>query len=207
MFDNNHDGKGIFITNRHLGWIVSIILLLSFFVFMAGYFLGQKRGVEKFSNKMEQDSLADQIYSSMCTLYDVNEDLSDASEDGGSEANNENSENRTTPEKNDSKVALTQEVVTDAIKDATITQAGASSYCAQLLGCGSMKTAEQFVNRWHKKGVELEIKTRQSKSAKGKVQRWYQVITARYSNKEDLDSLVQRIASQERLQDVRIVTC
>ena len=38
---------------------------------MAGYFLGQKSGVEKFATKMEQDSLADQIYSSLCTLYDV----------------------------------------------------------------------------------------------------------------------------------------
>ena len=207
MFDNNHDKKGIFITNRHLGWIVSIILLISFFVFMSGYFLGQKRGVEKFSNKMEQDSLADQIYSSMCTLYDVNEELVDAGEDNGSDATNENMEARSTSEKNDPKTTLAQEVVTDTIKDVTITQAGATSYCAQLLGCGSMKTAEQFVNRWHKKGVELEVKTRQSKSAKGKVQRWYQVITARYNNKEDLDSLVQRIASQERLQDVRIVTC
>ncbi len=207
MFDNNNGEKGIFVTNRHLSWIVSVILLLSFFVFMAGYFLGQKRGVEKFSTKIEQDSLADQIYSSMCALYDVNEELVDNSGDTAADAVQEMSEAQPVLEKNDSAPLLAQGVMTDVIKDVTITQAGAVSYCAQLLGCGSMKTAEQFIHRWHKKGVELEIRTRQSKSAKGKVQRWYQVVTARYNNKEDLDALVRRIAPQERLQDVRIVTC
>jgi len=210
IFDKNRnrdDEKGIFFTNRHLGWVVSIIILVSFFIFMSGYFLGQKRGVEKFSTKMEQDSLADQIYSSMCTLYDVNDALIENSGDSANADSVENNEQNLTAEISEATLASAEPVVTEAIKNDTLVEVSRECYYAQLLGCGSSKTADQFVRRWQARGVELEVQKRQSRSAGGKISCWYQVVTGRYTKKEELDTLVTRISLQEKLQDVRIVTC
>lgn len=206
-FDNRHnDEKGIFITNRHLSWLISALILMSFFIFMSGYFLGQKRGIEKFSKQMEQDSLADQIYSSMCALYDMNDELIDSSGD----ANNDDvSAEKIDPmgaiEKNDS-LAMIQSLDESAKQEQT-QESLSHCYYAQLFGCGALKTAEKFVRRWEEKGVNLEIQKRQSRSAKGKLCSWYQVTTARYNKKEELDFLIQRIVTQEKLQDIRIITC
>ncbi len=56
--------------NNQVSIIVAGLLLLSFFLFMGGYFLGQKNAITAFSNKIEQESFSDQIYSSMCSLSD-----------------------------------------------------------------------------------------------------------------------------------------
>ncbi len=204
---NHDDEKGVFFTNRHLGWIVSVVILSSFFVFMAGYFLGQKKGVEKFATKMEQDSLADQIYSSLCTLYDVGDELTENSGDSSVVEAAETNEQIALVEKNEASIASAQPQVAEVLKDENVGEPSGACYYAQLLGCGSAKTAEQFVKRWLARGVELDVQKRQSRSAQGKIRYWYQVVSGRYNKKEDLDVLVQRISSQEKLQDVRIVTC
>ena len=62
--------KGIFLTHRHVSWLLSLFIMSSFLVFVTGYFLGKKKAVEKFYNKVDQDSLADHIYYSVCSIYE-----------------------------------------------------------------------------------------------------------------------------------------
>jgi len=62
--------KGVFLSNRHASFVVAGGLFFSFIIFISGYFLGQKNAVERFSNKVEQESFADQLYSSMCTMHE-----------------------------------------------------------------------------------------------------------------------------------------
>ncbi|HSW73599.1 MAG TPA: hypothetical protein VLG71_00420, partial [Candidatus Limnocylindria bacterium] len=64
---NNED---IVIGKQQGSWLAAGILLIMFFVFIAGYFLGQQKAIEQFSVKVDQESLADKIYTSLYSVYD-----------------------------------------------------------------------------------------------------------------------------------------
>ena len=80
-------------------------------------------------------------------------------------------------------------------------------FYAQLIGFGTRKGAERFVNRVLLRGIPVEIHTRISKTTQGASCSWYQVVTQPYVNKEELDVLVKNLIQEERLHDVRIVSC
>ena len=65
---------------RQMSLAVAALLALSFFIFMTGYFLGKRKAIQEFSYHVDQESLADQIYSSMCVLYDAKDDNEDEEE-------------------------------------------------------------------------------------------------------------------------------
>lgn len=78
--ENNHTSEcgcaqKLVITKRQLSGIVISWVLLSFFIFIGGYFLGQQKALELFCQKIGQESLADHIYSSMCCMYDSKAEL------------------------------------------------------------------------------------------------------------------------------------
>jgi hypothetical protein len=82
--DSPHDFQ-ITVTMRMLSLAVAGFIVFSFFIFIGGYFLGKQSAAQEFAYKADQDSLADQIYSSMCVLYDVkdeNDESAENSEDG-----------------------------------------------------------------------------------------------------------------------------
>ena len=58
-----------------------------------------------------------------------------------------------------------------------------------------------------KKNIVSEVKKRISKTAKGKVISWYQVVTPTYSDKVELEALVAKLVKEEKLNDTRIVAC
>ncbi len=55
---NTPDGTELVLNNRQLSLIIAGSIILCFFIFITGYFLGQKNVLERFSNKAEQDSLS-----------------------------------------------------------------------------------------------------------------------------------------------------
>src|SRR5579863_4179789 len=59
------DDQGLFIPNRQLSVVVAILLLLAFSIFMTGYFLGKRKAVEQFTQNMQQDAIADKIYTTV----------------------------------------------------------------------------------------------------------------------------------------------
>src|SRR5579863_2687015 len=59
------DDQGLFIPNRQLSVVVAILLLLAFSLFMTGYFLGKRKAVEQFTQEMQQDAIADKIYTTV----------------------------------------------------------------------------------------------------------------------------------------------
>lgn len=67
------DKNGIFLTNRHISLVVAALMILSFFVFLSGYFFGKKKTVDKFYNKVDQESLADHVFYSVCANYGAEE--------------------------------------------------------------------------------------------------------------------------------------
>src|SRR5690242_19151110 len=57
--------QGLFVPNRQLSFVVALLLLVSFAVFMTGYFLGKKKAVEQFTEKMQQEVFSDQVYTAV----------------------------------------------------------------------------------------------------------------------------------------------
>lgn len=198
---------GLFVPNRQLSLIVAGLLFLAFSIFMTGYFLGKKNVVEHFSEKIQQEAFADQVYTAVVTAEQENEqksvntllvtdaDAVDMVSEIPTQSSNQNSNEEIVVAKN------------TEIENTTPQDISVARYYAQLIGFGTEKAAQLFVNKLAAKGIETEIKKRTSKTVKGRVSYWYQVVTAAYSNKNDLVVLVDKIAKEENIKDASIRTC
>jgi cell division septation protein DedD len=193
-----------------MSWALSIILLLNFFIFMTGYFLGKKQAVDQLNYKIDQESLTDHVYSSMYALYDtkVQPESSDMVEPGEEVAEADLvSEEPALEQAIDitAQVQVSDEAPKDSSEIITVQNNG-HEYYAQLVGFSSEKTAQQFVKKLAQRDITAHIKQRPSKTAKGKIVHWYQVITESFTKKEELLKLVENIKRRENLHDVRIIT-
>lgn len=173
---------------RQLSLMVAGFLAFSFFVFIAGYFLGQKRATQEFLYKADQDSLADQIYSSMCVLYDAKDD-GDENAESADEADNID-----VPEV----VQIKDEPQTGAVPT--------KKYQAALVGFPASGAAEgkKLVARLTAQGFPVELVERASATSKGKKITWYQVVTKPYESKSALETAVQQIAHNEHIKEKSI---
>jgi len=211
------DGKqGVFLNNRHMSWALSIILLLNFFIFMIGYFLGKKKVIDQLNHKIDQESLTDHVYSSMYALYDnkVQPGISDNAEPGDETTEAETSEEQSVEQAVDaaaqvkvleSEEALAEESPRNVAEVITVKNDG-HEYYAQLVGFGNERAAQQFVRKLAQRDITAHIKQRPSRTAKGRTIYWYQVITESFAKKEELLTLVETIKRREKLHDVRIIT-
>lgn len=214
LFGNEpHNNKNIDFTVtlslRQMSLLCAGMLLACFFVFMAGYFLGKKAATQQFLYKIEQESLADQIYSSMCILSDNKDEI-------------ENSENNDDTDENDSldgaensaaepeePAAKSQSVAAIEIQQKSTNEASTAkktTYCAQLAGFGLLLPAQRFAQRLNEKGYKVHVVERHSKTAKGKSVSWYQVVTQPFEEKSDLLRIVNILKKSEHLSGVQIVT-
>jgi hypothetical protein len=81
------------------------------------------------------------------------------------------------------------------------------TYYAALAGFGKKASALSMIQRLKKYKIDLELKTKISKSASGKGTRtWYQVVTKKYSTRDDLDQVIDKIVSLEHIKrkDIKI---
>lgn len=192
---NNHENLHFTLSSRLASLLIAAGLLILFFSFMVGYFWGKQNGISQFCMNVEQSSFADRIYTSMCELSDsevaTNQESAGASEVQAVE------------------IALAQEsdVQEDEVAQVAEKQDSAPllAHHAQLVGYGSELQAEKFVKKLAQKGIQAHVASRKSKSSKGKVRLWYQVVTEDFTDKSELESLVARISKEERLNGVRIV--
>jgi hypothetical protein len=189
---------GIFLNKRQVNRVVALSLSLCIFVFIGGYFWGQKVATDQLINAVEKDSFADQIYYSMCSIYDLKDDESNEPEVASGEEDVERNEQLA--ENNASSVS------TEVVKaPTTATAVSAKKYFAQLVGFGSLKTAEQLVGKLAKDNITVSVHTRHSKTPKGRLINWYQVVTPEFGDKGELEKLVTQIKTKEKLHDIRIV--
>ncbi len=189
--DNCHcsNNKGLFIPNRQLSFIVAGLLFIFFGFFIVGYFLGKQSSIEQFTDEINRNAVSDQAYVAKIASNDNKHDCVIVSEpenviDGTVEV-----------------VIATDPVVTDIQNETT------QQFYAQLIGFGTEKAAQKFVQKLQLKDIETFVKKRISKTAKGKTIYWYQVVTSPYDNKEQLITLVSRLTKEERLSGVRIEIC
>lgn len=202
MFEKNspHSDFSFTLTMRQLSLAIAGLLAFSFFIFIGGYFLGQKRAAEDFAYRADQDSLADQIYSSMCVLYDPKEE-----EESESSEEAETSETETAGETNEP-----AEVKEDTVQEsATEPPASQKKYKAVLSGFPAthLADAKQLVTRLTHKGYPSELVERTS-SYKGKSKIWYQVIT-KSASREYLEKSKSQLAKIGYIkeQSIKIEEC
>ncbi len=199
--NNSHRKSELRLSLRHTAAYSAAAVLLLGITFFGGYFFGKKQMAEQFIMKIDQDSFADQIYSSLCALYDGEEPVTK----GLLVAEND----AATPAKET--VPLVDMVATTTTEESVsmAEQLGAKSgpsYYAELIGYGTRKAAELFVQKMNKKSISVELKERKSVTAQGKKREWYQVVTGRHKNRENLERITDRLAREEKINGIRIVT-
>ncbi len=215
---------GLFIQARMASWLMATALLLLFFSFFTGYFLGQKRAIARFTHKLDQDSFADQIYAALCGMDDTQEQAQAgdqaSSDDDAVQVNalgdeHEESEqhapaivqagkqeDRATHGTGSQATVAQETEMAEASEQEIVTQ-----YYAQLAGFGTAKAAQRWAQRLHQKGVPVFVKKRSSRSARGALISWYQVVTERFQDKTKLEELIATIKKEEKISDVHLVSC
>ncbi|MFC1842967.1 hypothetical protein ACFLYU_04880 [Candidatus Dependentiae bacterium] len=216
--------KGIFLTHRHISWMLSLFVVSLFFVFIAGYFLGKKKAVEKFYNKVDQESLSDHIYYSVCSMYEDDENVikQESTEDRSSEENSSDLVNSSIGEGSvgarkmlDIQAKASKSSIAKIAKNTKkqpekmdkMAGKNLEKFYAELIGFGTIRAANRFSDKLKKQGFSVALKKRRSKSARGKTIVWYQIITEKFDNKSDLIAFVDIIKDKEKLKGVRIVQC
>ena len=205
--EKKSDNEGLFIPVRHVTLLVVGAFSVICIVFFGGYFIGKKHVMEQLVAKLEQDSFADQVYSSLCELYDYDDqqavdtvaDQTDCSQELSEEHVNE--------------VLFSPLPVAETSSDAFQGPAIAQSevvlpqYFAQLIGYQSKRYADMFAKKMEKKNIPVLVKIRKSITARGKTKEWYQVITKQYTDWQELQAVVDRVSREEKIKDARIITC
>ncbi len=204
------DSNGLFVPSRQVSFIVAGVSLLLFFSLVAGYFWGQRSATQLFLAKMDQNAFADQIYSSVCALTDQKELVT--FDDTQCLSSSETIEVEVAPvlgviESSNNRNQTTAHDVTASDRTSTDHAAEKPAYYAQLVGFGTSRAAYRCAERLKKNGFPVKVKKRQSRTSKGRLIYWYQVVTERLTDKMELSELVDRIVKQERLKDTRIVQC
>ncbi len=98
--------------------------------------------------------------------------------------------------------------MSDQLSSSLNTDGNASKqYYAQLIGFGTLHAADKFADRLQQKNFPVKVVEKHSKTAQGKKIIWYQVVTEYFDKKDDLIAFTRKIEKEERLNDIRIVSC
>lgn len=184
--------KGIFLSNRVLSWFFSFMLLAIFFVFITGYFWGQKKAAERFVDKTGQEVFSDNVYYSLASLYESRE--SD-DENAGDSVEGDDAADEV-----DGTKETAVELPTDPIKDEPRVL-----YTAQLIGFGTRKKAQECIDRLKRRGLSVVLRERKGTTARGRSMVWYQVVTEQFDNRDQLMKLVDAVKRSENIKSVHII--
>ncbi len=189
--------KGLFIPHREVSWVVAVIVTTTFFIFIAGYFWGQRKAVSSLLEKIDKESFSDKVTYSLYTMNGKYQNDTDESEE---DADNDEEEEDTSELKPVDSVALVAlEEPLEEKNEVSIT------YMAPLVGFSTLAPANQFMQKIKKSGIDVSVKKRVSKTAKGRTVAWYQVVTGEYIDKNEIEHVVMRLSEKENLKNVKII--
>lgn len=193
--------QGFFFSVRHISIIIASILFMQCATFITGYFLGKKQPVDGYVQQAMNDVLADTIYTSVVSHGTVPEQLAT---DTISATINDVHTSIVTMDP----IRKKQDTVSiDCLDNVTDNHEVDKKYYAELIGFGTEAAALQFVKKLAGRGITVEMKKRTSKTARGKVTFWYQVITPLFESKNEMQAFTDGIIASEKLKNVQIRTC
>jgi hypothetical protein len=195
-----NDDQYIVISRVNMSRIVLSSLIIVSALFVAGYFLGKKSGVELFSNKIVQESFADQIYYAASTRYEASYRDDNVYNDSLETFPDSKSVDMESPEECSEK----EHIVLEAAGAMENKNTQPTLYQAQLLG-GTLKNAQAFALTLQRKGIDARVIERISNSLKNtKKVIWYQVVLE-LDDRKKLEQLVEMIKQSERIDKVSII--
>ena len=210
MFPSNNSPseEGITISKRQASILIALFLLLALSVFIIGYFLGKKSMLDTLGGNFEQEiEKLDQSAVKISTEDDALDGVPDISlvtkDFAFDDAQNDDFQDKKEEEK-EIVVAVKSEIIKES--KTPISETPVKVY-AQLIGFGSKQSAATFQNRLKVNNVNVIIKTRSSRTAKGRKRLWYQAVTPVFSSFEELEKVVKKIQKLEflRTNDINIV--
>jgi len=190
--------QGLFVTNRLISICISGALFVLCATFITGYFLGKKYHVEHYTQKIADDIFVDTVYTSVVSNAII-EDVAD--EMGVAE------KIKDVPADPCESTSICDQSELASEHNLTKNSDVNKKYYAELIGFGTENAAQQFVKKLAHKGVQVEMKKRISKTARGKKTFWYQVVTMVYEDKSEMQKLIDSVVKEEKLRDVYIRTC
>ena len=195
--NHNEDGRspethGLVLSNHELKYGGAALVLVVLFVFAGGYFLGKKRAYEELAVRYDDECFADKINQSLSSLYEQGDNEPADTPDAEADNSGEEDACAVVP------LAESSELTKDS-QDETRELA-----YAQLCGFGTRYMAEAYVSRLKKRAIEAAIIERESRSKKGKMVTWYQVITGTM-DKRELEELVKELKKDDKLSGVQII--
>ena len=205
------DQNGIYITKKQASVCTAVFIVLGLLIFIVGYFWGKQSVIDGFAERASQESFNDKV-DYMLTMQSYAEKTGTALPDELIEQK-EDSE-LVEPEALAGLAAVAQEQASKKnekskkVSAKIVEPVSNKSYQAVLIGFGKKATAQQFAQRLQKRDITVEIKQKMGKTSSGKVARpWFQVVTQSFSSKQDLQDVVDRIVSLEKIKrsDVKII--
>lgn len=191
----NNKEAGLFIANRELSWAISLALLLSFLMFCAGYFWGQRKAVAQFLYKVKEESFADNVTYS---LYAMNPQ--ESTDDEAEESTQQEAQEVEQTEVETKEIESVE--TTEPIKPQ---QGSTTIYVAPLVGFGTLHAANLFAQRVKKLEIPVIVKQRSSTTQRGRKIVWYQAVTEEYTEKAELEKIIAIIKQKENIKEVKII--
>ncbi len=185
------NGDGLFIPNRQLSIFIAGAFAVLFSVFMGGYFVGKNHMIEPLLVRMEDGSFADQVYTSLLARY---------------EPDNINAQKEEMVSRDNVAVVVEEEKAQEIAVNTPISPVpnDGRSWYAPLIGYPHEQSAIAFADKVQKKGIDVLVKKCPSTTAQGKKKYWYQVVTAPCADRDTLQTIVDKVAREEKLKNVDI---
>lgn len=203
---NSFSSDQIILTKRQASMIMASMLLFCLFVFIVGFFLGKRVIIDDLSSQTTQKTLHDQI-DYLLTTQSLTSSQDDYQESLEVKSSNDDllsllKEEETSPDQiGIEEVSQIPAILVDNNVKKSEKHSENKKQYAQLIGFGTKKAAQSFVDRLKKHDITVIIKTIVSKTASGKQKIWYQAITQTYESSEKLKDQVDKIKRLEHIRD------
>lgn len=189
MHDENSAKNSLKISQKEAGHVVALFIVIGFFLFVAGYFLGKKKMLEEISEQHDR-SFIEKVQNSFDTFVEPDTSLEESSEDSVME------------DVPSDQVLSSKEVSLSAQE--SIKKTGSCAAYAQLCGFGTKRAAQKYHEKLRQQGYDVQVIDKTSRTKKGKIITWYQVITD-VMDKNELMSLVEKIKKDDKLTGVKVI--
>jgi len=188
--ENFKDHNHLIISRKTISIAIAVCILMEMLAFVAGYFWGYRKATADVQVNLNKTNFTDQINYTTGQQFAGNGMPVDQVDQADASTINPNADNVI--------------VASEQLEDSTPVVTAGQQYYAELIGFGSSKTAQAFVDKMQKRGYTVIIRKRVGKNSKGKTTNWYQAITENFDDKDRLVQLVEAIKQTERLQGIKI---
>lgn len=191
------DQYGMHLTKKEVSVISFTFVIISILTFIVGYFWGKQSVIDGFTQKTSQESFNDKV-DYLLTMQSF------VAKNGGQILESAEEEKEAIePVQTETELIVEVkpiETIKKSEKIVSSSQKKTTMHFAALAGFGKKNQAQQMVDRLKQRNIDVLLKTRVSKSASGKASKtWYQVVTPKFDNLEDVHDLVDSILRSEKI--------